>query len=122
MINYVTIGATDLTASAAFFDALSGAMNCTRAYTLENMIGYKFGTGKPMIVVAYPYDGHPASNGNGTMIALAARDRNHVDAVHALALKLGATDEGAPGRRGRNFYGGYFRDADGNKFNISISS
>ncbi|MDX8354723.1 VOC family protein [Cognatiyoonia sp. IB215182] len=122
MINYVTIGTTDLTASAVFFDALFGAVGGTRAYTLEHMIGYSFGTGKPMIIVTYPFDGRPASNGNGTMIALSASDHNHVDTVHALALEHGATDEGVPGQRGKNFYGGYFRDPDGNKFNISISS
>ena len=31
------------------------------------------------------------------------------------ALELGATDEGPPGKRGDVFYGGYFRDLDGNK-------
>ena len=39
------------------------------------------------------------------MIALTASDHNHVDTVHALALESGATDEGAPERRGKNFYG-----------------
>lgn len=121
-INHVTIGTTDLTASAVFFGALLGAINGTRPYALENMIGYSFGTGKPMMIVTYPFDGQPASHGNGTMIALSASDRNHVDTVHAIALKHGATDEDAPGKRGRNFYGGYFRDPNGNKFSIGISS
>ena len=38
-----------------------------------------------------------------------------VDRIYARALELGASDEGAPGDRGGNFYGGYFRDLDGNK-------
>ena len=42
-----------------------------------------------------------------------------VDEVHAKALELGGTDEGAPGVRGdegpQAFYGAYFRDLDGNK-------
>lgn len=42
----------------------------------------------------------------------------HVDRLHAKALELGATDEGAPGPRGDGgFYAGYFRDPDGNKLN-----
>ncbi|MBY5931450.1 VOC family protein [Tateyamaria omphalii] len=122
MINYVVIGTRDLTASAIFFDAVLDAIKGTRAYNLGNMIGYSFGTGKPMIIVTYPYDGQPASHGNGTMIALAASDSSHVDTVHATALEHGATDEGAPGRRGRNFCGGDFRDPDGNKLSISRSS
>lgn len=56
------------------------------------------------------------------MIALAAKDRAQVNAVHALALENGATNDGAPGHRGREFYGGYFRDPDGNKFNICLTS
>jgi hypothetical protein len=41
-----------------------------------------------------------------------------VDRWHALALALGAVDEGAPGLRPQyhpNFYGAYVRDLDGNK-------
>jgi len=121
MIAYITIGSNDLPASAAFFDALFSAINGTRAYSLDKMIGYSFGAGKPMIIVTCPFDGKTALHGNGTMIALAAKDRDQVDMVHALALKNGASDEGAPGQRGRNFYGGYFRDPDGNKFNICIT-
>lgn len=50
------------------------------------------------------------------MVALAARDRAQVDRLHALALRLGGTDEGVPGPRGdAGFYTGYFRDLDGNK-------
>lgn len=121
MISYITLGSNDLKTSAAFFDALFGAINGTRAYSLDNMIGYSFGPEKPKIIVTSPYDGETASHGNGTMVALAAKDRDQVDTVHALALELGATDEGAPGNRGARFYGGYFRDPDGNKFNISLT-
>lgn len=121
MISYITIGSNDLSASTAFFDSLFGAINGKRAYSLDNMIGYSFGDGNPMIIVTYPFNGEKASYGNGTMIALAAKDQNQVDVVHALALELGASDEGVPGNRGKHFYGGYFRDPDGNKFNISLT-
>jgi predicted lactoylglutathione lyase len=40
-----------------------------------------------------------------------------VDALHAKALQLGGTDEGAPGPRSDGFYAAYFRDFDGNKLN-----
>ncbi|MDY0022677.1 MAG: VOC family protein, partial [Arenimonas caeni] len=40
------------------------------------------------------------------------------DALHAKALELGGTDEGAPGERFKGFYAGYFRDPDGNKLNF----
>ena len=42
--------------------------------------------------------------------------RDKVDALHAKALQLGATDDGAPGERVPGvFYGAYVRDPDGNK-------
>ncbi|MBG6145758.1 putative lactoylglutathione lyase [Labrenzia sp. EL_142] len=121
MISYITLGSNDLAASATFFDALFCAINGTRAFSLDNMIAYSFGPEKPKIIVTTPYDGETAFHGNGTMVALAAKDQDQVDAVHALAIELGATDEGAPGNRGKHFYGGYFRDPDGNKFNISLT-
>lgn len=46
----------------------------------------------------------------------------HGIAVHAKALELGGTDEGAPGPRGEQFYAGYFRDLDGNKLNAFCMS
>ena len=52
------------------------------------------------------------------MAAFLATDRPTVERVHALALQLGGTDEGAPGLRPHyhaNYYGAYFRDPDGNK-------
>jgi predicted lactoylglutathione lyase len=71
-----------------------------------------------MIGVIIPFDGKPATVGNGVMAALAAKDRAQVDRVHALALSLGGKDEGKPGLRGDTFYGAYFRDLDGNKLAV----
>ena len=54
-----------------------------------------------------------------SMVALAVDPRQTVDRLHARALDLGGSDEGAPGLRSpegeRAFYGAYFRDLDGNK-------
>ena len=50
------------------------------------------------------------------MIALAGGEPETFQAVHAKALAMGGADEGSPGPRGTgDFYGGYFRDPDGNK-------
>ncbi|MFM7444877.1 MAG: VOC family protein, partial [Tabrizicola sp.] len=67
-----------------------------------------------------PFDGNPASVGNGTMVSFLAQTRAQVDAFHAAALAHGGTDEGAPGLRpqyGPHFYAAYVRDPDGNKLN-----
>ena len=50
-------------------------------------------------------------------IALAAGNRNQVDAFHAAALEAGGTDNGPPGVRAiyhPNYYGAYVLDPDGN--------
>ncbi|SEN49706.1 hypothetical protein SAMN05216228_10052 [Rhizobium tibeticum] len=69
--------------------------------------------------VIKPFDGQPATVGNGGMVAFEARSRAQVKEVHAAALALGGQDEGAPGPRGENGadpYCAYFRDPEGNKF------
>lgn len=122
MISYVTLGSNDLSAAAVFYDAVFGAVGGKRKYSLDHMIGYGFGPDTPMILIQSPHNGETASFGNGTMIALKAIDRAHADTVHAIAMKHGGADEGAPGPRGERFYGGYFRDLDGNKLNICLMS
>ena len=50
------------------------------------------------------------------MVSLVVQQPEQVDALHAKAMDLGGTDEGAPGPRGDcGFYAAYFRDLDGNK-------
>ena len=71
----------------------------------------------PALSVTVPFDGKPATVGNGVMVALVMDSTDKVDALHAKALELGGTDEGAPGPRGDGFYAAYFRDLDGNKLN-----
>lgn len=74
--------------------------------------------GRPLFIIGRPYDGAPASVGNGSMVALQAVDRPTVDRAHALALQQGGVDEGAPGLRPdyhARYYGAYFRDLDGHK-------
>lgn len=120
MIGYITVGSNDLTKAARFFDPLLATLGGSRAYRLDHQIAWGFGPNRPMLVVTRPFDGQQARPGNGTMVALMAASRTQVDQAHALALTLGATDEGAPGPRSPRFYGGYFRDPDGNKFNLFL--
>ena len=70
-----------------------------------------------MFSVISPFDEEPATVGNGVMIAFDVETPDAVERVYNKALMLGATDEGHPHDRGSDmgFYGGYFRDLDGNK-------
>ncbi len=116
MIGYVTIGTNDLDRAAGFYDEVLGLLGGTRLMPLPKGFLWGVGFGRPMIGVTRPFDDEPSTVGNGMMIALIAKSPEVVDQVHAKALELGGADEGAPGPRGEGgFYGGYFRDLDGNK-------
>jgi catechol 2,3-dioxygenase-like lactoylglutathione lyase family enzyme len=115
MIGYVTMGSNDRKKAGAFYDELLGLLGAKRAMEDgDRLILWSNGQG-PMLGVIQPYDGKPATIGNGDMVALAVGSRENVDKIHAKALALGGTDEGAPGERSPTFYGAYFRDLDGNK-------
>ncbi|MET1111555.1 MAG: VOC family protein [Allosphingosinicella sp.] len=121
MIGYVTLGTDDLDRSRAFYDALFSEIGASRLMEMDSGFTlYGTGWGQPGVAVTRPYNGEPARAGNGNMVSLVVDGRDKVDRLHARALELGGSDEGAPGLRGpegdRAFYGGYFRDPDGNKF------
>ena len=113
----VTLGTNDIDRAAGFYDALLGELGATRFMDFGTFIAWAVSPDKPALAVTRPHDGHPATVGNGVMVALAVNSRDQVDALHARALALGGRDEGAPGSRGEGFYAGYFRDLDGNKLN-----
>jgi predicted lactoylglutathione lyase len=116
MIGYLTLGTNDLARATAFYDALLAEVGAKRFMESERSVAWMVSPGTPGLSVCKPFDGSPATAGNGTMVALAAGSTANVDALHRRALALGAKDEGAPGPRGTGgYYGAYFRDLDGNK-------
>lgn len=118
MIGYVTLGSNDLPRSSAFYDALLGELGAKRVMDFPGFIVWGTDLASPSVAICNPYNKEAATVGNGGMIALHCTSREDVDRLHAKALALGATDEGAPGERGPNFYAGYFRDLDGHKLNF----
>jgi catechol 2,3-dioxygenase-like lactoylglutathione lyase family enzyme len=118
MIGYTTFGTNDLARAAKFYDELFAVYGAKRI--MEFPTGIVWGTSmqSPGFGVMQPFNGQPASSGNGTMIALVFDSAEKVQAVYNKAIELGAKDEGAPGPRGDSgFYAAYFRDLDGNKLN-----
>lgn len=123
MINYVTVGADDIARAKQFYCAFLPALG----YTLEEGpegLSYEIpeDPDRPAVFPAFyvkpPFDGRPASAGNGAMIAFQARSQQEVRTLHAAALAVGGQDEGQPGFRdgyGPRFYVGYLRDPQGNK-------
>ena len=117
MIGYVTVGTNDLMRAAKFYDALAAEMGTGRMMEFDSFIAWGTPGGGAGIAATAPFDGKPATVGNGMMVALEAQDQDQVHRLYNIALANGGTDEGPPGPRGDDggFYAGYFRDPDGNK-------
>ncbi|MEC9414141.1 MAG: VOC family protein [Pseudomonadota bacterium] len=115
MIGYVTVGTNNKERAAKFYDTLFQEMGAQRVFSIERIIGWGIGTSQPWFCIAEPYNGKEATIGNGDMTALKVQSKDDVNSLYAKAMELGAKDEGPPGDRDDGFYGGYFRDLDGNK-------
>jgi predicted lactoylglutathione lyase len=120
MLGYVTLGTNDLARAAKFYDAIAAELGVSRMMENEQFIAWGVPGGGAGIGLTKPFDGKPATVGNGVMAALAAKDRAQVDRLYDVAMRLGGQDEGAPGERGPGFYAAYFRDPDGNKLNAFV--
>lgn len=119
MIGYVTLGTNDLERAVAFYDELFATIGAGRFLETEQFIAWASAPDKPGVSVTIPFDGKPATVGNGSMVAIMLDSTDKVDAFYKKAIELGATCEGEPGPRGEmsGFYAGYFRDLDGHKLN-----
>ena len=117
MIGYTTLGTNDLERACTFYDGLFGSIGEKRIMEIDNFVVWGTSMEQPGFSITRPFDGNPATVGNGVMIALKMPSAEAVEAFYAKAMELGASDEGAPGDRGDGFYAGYFRDLDGTKLN-----
>lgn len=130
MIAYVTVGADDIARAKRFYSALLPALGYELhegdeglSYVLPVQPGQS--PVLPDFYVKPPFDGRPASAGNGAMVAFEARNQQQVRDLHAAALLAGGFDEGQPGFRasyGADFFVGYLRDPQGNKIALFSSN
>ena len=120
MSAYVTVGAVDSAASNAFYDAVLTTIGWSKHADFPGWRAYsEGGSGQGFVLwVAQPFDGKPATAGNGTMVGFFASSHAAVDEFYRAAMQTGGSDEGAPGPRphyGPKWYAGYMRDPAGNK-------
>ncbi len=116
MIGYIMLGTNDLLRAGEFYDALLAEFGAHRSLEEEgHFIAWVNSEEGPILSLSRPFDGNPATVGNGTMVALSLESPERVESVYRKAIELGAVDEGAPGERGSGFYAAYFRDPDANK-------
>jgi catechol 2,3-dioxygenase-like lactoylglutathione lyase family enzyme len=117
MYSHVTLGTNDWAAVKPFWAAVMEALSIPVMFEYDGGIAYGEATG-PKLFIGPPFDGQPATNGNGTHVAFISDSRAKVDAFYAAAMANGGSDEGPPGPRPhyhKNYYGAYVRDPDGNK-------
>ncbi|MGD2008925.1 MAG: VOC family protein [Cellvibrionales bacterium] len=118
MFSHVMVGANDIEASKAFYDATLGALGYAPGITDEKgRIFYMTDTG--IFAITSPIDGNEAGPGNGSTIGFAAATTEAADAWHAAGVASGGTPcEDPPGvREGGlgSLYLAYLRDPSGNK-------
>ncbi len=120
MFSYVMLGTNNLERAIAFYDPLMAILGHPRGGSNEEGVSWgsfcdNHTTG---LCVGRPFNRHPASAGNGVMLAFNAPNIETIQKLHQTALVSGGTDEGAPGFRpqyGEGFYSAYVRDPDNNK-------
>ena len=118
MFSHIMVGANDINASKAFYDAVLGALGYAPGnFDDKGRVFYFTETG--VFAISEPIDGEDASHGNGSTIGFAVSSPEQADAWHAAGVANGGTTcEEPPGiREGTigKLYLAYLRDPSGNK-------
>ncbi len=118
MFSHIVLGANDIEASKAFYDATLAALGIAPGnFDPKGRIFYRSQTG--MLGITKPINGEPATGANGGTVGFAASSPEMVDAWHAAGIAAGGTScEDPPGVRSMGelkLYLAYLRDPAGNK-------
>lgn len=123
MYTHIQLGARDWNRQVDFYDAVLRPLGLRRENSPQDAgpagVIWRAGDGRwPSFVVAPPFNGLPATWGNGCQVSFEAPTPQAVRQCWEEALRLGGTDEGAPALRPHyalDFYAAYCRDPEGNK-------
>lgn len=124
MFSHIMVGANDLEASKAFYDATFGVLGHKKC--IQDAKGrYFYLTRQGVFAIGKPIDNQPATFANGGTIGFVASDPEMVDAWHAAGVANGGmTCEDPPGERtdgfGSRLYLAYLRDPSGNKLCVTF--
>lgn len=130
MLSYVMVGADDIPKAKRFYSSFLPELGYELKEWMGKLIYSIPGTpdqhnGPGAFYVVPPFDGQPASFGNGTMIAFRTQTHEEVRRLFAMGLRGGGADDGKPGHRpdySPYFYVAYLRDPQGNKVALFCSS
>jgi len=121
MIHHISLGVTDVQASATFYDAALTPLGYLRVWSdirpgeIGQAVGYGLPGGGDTLALKQVSQttGAPYA---GFHVAFSAPSREGVVAFHAAALTAGGKDNGSPGLRehyGPNYYAAFVLDPDG---------
>ena len=118
MFSHIMVGANDISASKAFYDAVLGALGIPPGRVDDKgRVFYRTKTG--VFGLSKPINGEPACAANGGTIGFAAESPETANAWHAAGLANGGSAcEDPPGIReggAVKLYIAYLRDPAGNK-------
>lgn len=118
MYSHIVLGANDLSASKAFYDATLGALGGQPGALVDDFrLAYMNRGG--VLVITKPNNGGAATGANGGTVGFSADSPEEVDAWHAAGVANGGTScEDPPGYREGSYgklYLAYLRDPAGNK-------
>ena len=112
------LGANDLEASKAFYDATFATLGVPAGKQFrESPKAYMFGApGSGLFLLGTPMDGKPATHANGGTVMFQAKTKEEVAAWYAAGLAHGGAAEDAPAPGGLpNSTVARMRDPTGNK-------
>jgi catechol 2,3-dioxygenase-like lactoylglutathione lyase family enzyme len=128
MFSHIHLGAADFNRAYAFYSELMPTLDLEMKFCEldKPWAGWQHALHpSPLFIIGTPFNGQPASAGNGVMVAFLAETHEMVKQVYAKALEIGATCEGRPDFRPEyhpHYYGAYFRDLDGHKICVCCHS
>jgi catechol 2,3-dioxygenase-like lactoylglutathione lyase family enzyme len=109
VFDHITIRASDLAASEAFYRTVLGALGIEPGRANEHIVRWQ------EFMVAAPNEEHPPTR--GLHAGFVAPSRAHVEAFWKAGTDAGYADDGPPDERTQyrpDYYGAFLRDPDGN--------
>lgn len=123
MLHHLSLSVSDLATSAAFYDAILGALGYVRVCAGPDFVGWGLEPGKDKFAIKLRAANVTAPSA-GFHAAFSAENHEAVDAFHAAALEHGGADKGAPGLRphyGPHYYAAFVIDPDGYRIEAVIN-
>ncbi|HBJ86242.1 MAG TPA: glyoxalase/bleomycin resistance/extradiol dioxygenase family protein [Verrucomicrobiales bacterium] len=122
MFHHLSFAVTDLTRSAAFYDAVLAPLGYCRVWEDATFVGYGVKTGEDIFALKLRL-ANAGVPGDGFHVAFAAPSREAVNQFHQASLAHGGTDNGGAGLHpeyGPDYFAAFVIDPDGYRIEAVI--